>query len=52
MVNFSKLAMLHHGAHIQTGQRLNTIEEDFMRELDAKESRIAALESQIKGLLN
>ena len=43
MVNFTKLAMLHHGALIQAGDRFAILETA----LDAKDNRILALEAQI-----
>jgi len=46
MVNHTKLQMLHHGALMQVADRF----DDIQSALDAKDSRITALESQLKRL--
>jgi hypothetical protein len=43
MVNFTKLAMLHHGAHIQTGERLDQLESQnalLLEELTSLKNRL------------
>jgi hypothetical protein len=52
LMNTTQLTRLHNGAIWQTHVEVQQMKEDFSEALDAKESRIAALESQIKGLLN
>jgi hypothetical protein len=46
MVNHTRLQMLHHGALMQVADRF----DDIQIALDAKDSRIAALENKIKRL--
>ena len=46
MVNTTKLAMLHHGALMQVADRF----DDVQAALDAKDSRILALEVQIDNI--